>query len=117
MATKDKTLLVIAGPTAVGKTALSIELAKILDTCILSADSRQFYKELKIGTATPSQKELSEVQHYFMRSFKHYMTIIMYPCTKSSMEILALKKFKHHDTVIACGGSGIIYRPHYSSGS
>jgi tRNA dimethylallyltransferase len=106
LATKDKTLLVIAGPTAVGKTALSIELAKILDTCILSADSRQFYKELKIGTATPSQKELSEVQHYFMGhlSIHDYYNVSMYE--NQALEILH-EKFKHHDTVIACGGSGL----------
>ena len=55
-----KTLIVIAGPTASGKTAYSIELAKALNTVILSADSRQFYKEMSIGTAAPTEEELSQ---------------------------------------------------------
>lgn len=59
-----KTLIVIAGPTASGKTAFSIALAKALKTVIISADSRQFYKEMSIGTAAPTPDELSQVKHY-----------------------------------------------------
>ena len=66
-----KTLIVIAGPTASGKTAFSIELAKALNTVILSADSRQFYKEMIIGTAAPTKEELSQVKHYFV----HHISI------------------------------------------
>ena len=63
-------MVVIAGPTAVGKTALSIELAKQYHSVILSADSRQFYKEMSIGTAKPSEDQLTEVNHYFINTKK-----------------------------------------------
>ncbi|MCF0201427.1 MAG: tRNA (adenosine(37)-N6)-dimethylallyltransferase MiaA, partial [Bacteroidales bacterium] len=58
-----KTLVVVAGPTASGKTAFSIALAKALHTVVISADSRQFYKEMRIGTAAPTLEELNEVTH------------------------------------------------------
>ena len=61
-----KQLIVIAGPTASGKTPLSIQLAKVLDAEIFNADSRQFYRKLDIGTAKPSQSELKEVRHHFI---------------------------------------------------
>ena len=63
-----KTLIYIAGPTGVGKTKTSIELAKAFNTVILSCDSRQFYKEMKIGTAAPSEEELAAVKHYFIHN-------------------------------------------------
>jgi tRNA dimethylallyltransferase len=59
-------LIVLTGPTAVGKTSISIELAKIFSVEILSADSRQFYKEMKIGTARPSEELLQMVPHHFV---------------------------------------------------
>ena len=62
-----KTLIVVLGPTAIGKTSLSIQLAKHYNTEIISSDSRQFYKELLIGAAPPSAKELSEVNHHFIQ--------------------------------------------------
>ncbi|MBO4741254.1 MAG: tRNA (adenosine(37)-N6)-dimethylallyltransferase MiaA, partial [Bacteroidales bacterium] len=62
----DKTLFVVVGPTAVGKTAAAIEIAKKLDTEILSFDSRQFYKELNIGVARPSDEELAAAKHHFI---------------------------------------------------
>ena len=62
----NSTLIVIAGPTAVGKTKLSIDLGKYLGVPIISADSRQFYKELNIGTAKPNNKQLEEIKHYFI---------------------------------------------------
>ena len=61
-----KTLIVILGPTAIGKTALSIDLAKHFNTEIISSDSRQFYKEMKIGTAVPDKEELSAVKYHFI---------------------------------------------------
>lgn len=61
-----KTLIVITGPTAVGKTALCMELAKHLGIPIINADSRQIYKELKIGTAAPTEEQLRQVRHYFV---------------------------------------------------
>jgi tRNA dimethylallyltransferase len=65
---QQKTLLVILGPTAVGKTELAIEVAKALNTEIISADSRQFYREMNIGTAKPSALQLQEVKHHFINS-------------------------------------------------
>ena len=63
-----KTLIIVLGPTAIGKTSISIKLAKHYKTQIISADSRQFYKELKIGAAPPSEEELSEVHHHFIHN-------------------------------------------------
>lgn len=65
-----KTLIYIAGPTGVGKTKLSLEIAKLFDTDIISCDSRQFYKEMNIGTAVPTSEELNEVQHHLILWFK-----------------------------------------------
>jgi tRNA dimethylallyltransferase len=65
---RNKSLIAVVGPTAVGKTAIAISVAKTLDTEIVSADSRQIYKELEIGTAKPSQQELKEVRHHFINS-------------------------------------------------
>ena len=101
-----KTLIVIAGPTASGKTAFSIELAKALNTVILSADSRQFYKEMSIGTAAPTQEELSQVQHYFV----HHISIEdKYDVADYERDSIALldELFKTHDAVVMTGGSGL----------
>jgi tRNA dimethylallyltransferase len=64
----SKTLIIIAGPTAVGKTDLCVKIAKLLDTEVISADSRQFYRELAIGTAKPTIEEMDGVKHYFIDS-------------------------------------------------
>ena len=64
----SKTLIYVAGPTGIGKTSLSIELAKKLKTDIISCDSRQFYKELKIGTSPPTNNQLNEIRHYFIHN-------------------------------------------------
>ena len=64
----NKSLIYIAGPTGVGKTKISIELAKKFKTEIVSCDSRQFYKELKIGTAPPSSDDLKEINHHFIQN-------------------------------------------------
>ena len=66
--TPKKTCIIIAGPTAVGKTRVSIALAQHFDTAIISADSRQCYKELNIGVAKPSSEQLEQVKHYFINS-------------------------------------------------
>ena len=63
-----KTLIYIAGPTGVGKTKTSIALAKAFNTEIISCDSRQFYKEMKIGSAIPTNEDLSSVKHHFIQS-------------------------------------------------
>ena len=101
-----KTLIVVAGPTASGKTAFSIKLAKALNTVIISADSRQFYKEMSIGTAAPTPEELLQVKHYFV----HNISIEdKYDVADYEREVLLLldELFKTHDQVVLTGGSGL----------
>ena len=101
-----KTLIVIAGPTASGKTAFAIEMAKTLNTVILSADSRQFYKEMSIGTAAPTEEELSQAKHYFV----HHISIEdKYDVADYERDAIALldELFKTRDAVIMTGGSGL----------
>ena len=76
----DRFVIVLVGPTAIGKTKLCIQLAKHFSSEIISADSRQFYKELKIGTAIPSQTELNEVKHHFIGniSINDYYNVSIY---------------------------------------
>lgn len=101
-----KILWSIVGPTGIGKTALSIELAKNLKTEIISCDSRQFYKELKIGTAAPSSEELSLVPHHFIGNLS-----IVQDYSVGDFEKDALKKinelFNKYDQLIMVGGSGL----------
>ena len=102
----DKYLIVLAGPTASGKTATAIKLAKALDTVIISADSRQFYKEIPIGTAAPTKEELTEVEHYMI----HNLNIDdKYDVADYEKDVLLLLKhlFLTHDTVVMTGGSGL----------
>ncbi len=100
------TVYVIAGPTAVGKTAIAIELALRLGTSIISADSRQCYREMTIGTAKPTEEELAQVHHYFVNS--HSVTEHL---TTADFERLALSYleeiFKTSDTAVVCGGTGL----------
>ena len=103
---KDKYLVVIAGPTASGKTATAIKVAKALGTEIISADSRQFYKELPIGTAAPTPEEQSEVQHHMI----HNLNVEdKYDVADYEQDVLDLLKklFVNHDTVVLTGGSGL----------
>ena len=103
---KMPTLIVIAGPTASGKTAFAIKVAKAQNTVILSADSRQFYKEMSIGTAAPTEEELSQVQHYFV----HHISIEdKYDVADYERDALQLLEelFKTHDAVVMTGGSGL----------
>ena len=102
----DKYLVVIAGPTASGKTATAIQVAKALGTEIISADSRQFYKELPIGTAAPTPEEQSEVQHHMI----HNLNVEdKYDVADYEQDVLDLLKklFVNHDTVVLTGGSGL----------
>lgn len=102
----NKTLLVIVGPTAVGKTDLCVQLAQELKTEIISADSRQFYKELSIGTAKPSLKEQGGVTHHFIDS--HSIHDYFSPGEFERDALLRLTSlFEQHDIVIATGGSGL----------
>jgi len=102
----EKTLVCVVGPTAVGKTALAIELALHYRTVVLSADSRQFYREMTIGTAKPSREELSMVSHYFIDS--HSITDD-YSAGDYERDALALldRLFAGHDLVVLVGGSGL----------
>jgi len=103
---KDKTVIIICGPTAVGKTSVSIALAKYFHTEIISADSRQCFKELKIGVARPSDEELKEVSHHFIASCSIKENI-----NAAFFEKFALHKagelFKTYDIIIMVGGTGL----------
>lgn len=106
MSEKQKTLIVLVGPTAVGKTELCIEIARKLDTEIISADSRQIFRELKIGTAAPTPDQLRKVKHHFIgiRSVFEYYTAGMF-----EMEALEVMReiFTRRDQVLMTGGSGL----------
>lgn len=103
---RQKTLIAVVGPTAIGKTRLAIELAKHFKTEVVSADSRQFYKEMAIGTAVPSAEELKMAKHHFIQHQS-----IFEPYSVGDFEKDALLKlqelFQHNDTVILVGGSGL----------
>ncbi len=101
-----KTLLVIAGPTAVGKTALCVELAKSFDTEIISADSRQFYQELSIGTAKPSPEEQAGVKHHFIDSHSIHDYFSPGDFERDALRVLS-DLFQSKDVVILTGGSGL----------
>lgn len=106
MAELNKNLIIIVGPTAIGKTSLSIQLAQKYKCPIISFDSRQFYREMSIGTAKPSLQELNAAEHHFInsRSINELYTAGMFE--KDALELLS-EKFKTHDTCIAVGGSGL----------
>ncbi len=99
-------LLVVCGPTASGKTALAVKLAKYFETSIISADSRQFYVEMNIGTAAPSLEEQDGVPHYFV---KHLSVSQPYNASNFASDVLSFTKsfFKDHQMVIMAGGSGL----------
>ncbi len=102
--TSDRTLLVITGPTAVGKTDYTISLAEQLGAPIISADSRQMFRELKIGTAAPTEAELARVKHYFVGnlSIHDYYNVSMFE--QQVLELLETL-FLSHPVVIMTGGS------------
>jgi tRNA dimethylallyltransferase len=101
-----KYLISIVGPTGIGKTALSIQLAKHYNTEIISADSRQFFKELQIGTAAPNEEELAQVKHHFI----HHKSIEdKYSVGAFEKEAITHldKLFQSHNTIVMVGGSGL----------
>ena len=102
----SKFLVVIAGPTAVGKTALAVELAQHFKTAIISADSRQFYKEIAIGTAKPTPEEMQGVKHYFIDSHSIHDEINVNDYEHQVLQLLN-QLFKDTDVVILTGGSGL----------
>ena len=99
-------LIYIAGPTCIGKTSLSIEIAKRLETEIISCDSRQFYKELKIGTSPPSREQLKEINHHFIhnKSIHDKYNVGMYE--KDAINLIN-NLFKENEIIILVGGSGL----------
>jgi tRNA dimethylallyltransferase len=103
---KHKKVIVIAGPTAAGKTALAVKVAQYFNTAVISADSRQCYKEISIGTAKPGPAELAAVPHYFINSHS-----IREEVNAGIFEKLALQYaeevWKNNDVVVLCGGTGL----------
>jgi len=106
MSTNQNTLITIVGPTAIGKTALSIQLAKAFNASIISCDSRQFFKEMTIGTAVPEPQELAAAKHYFIQNrsvFEPYNVGEFERDTLEKLEVL----FKENPIQIMVGGSGL----------
>jgi tRNA dimethylallyltransferase len=106
LAETKKYLIAIVGPTAIGKTAVSIALAKHFNSEIISADSRQFFKEMSIGTAVPSREELAKVPHHCIQ---HISIEDEYSVGDFERDVLQLleEKFKKHDLFFLVGGSGL----------
>ena len=102
----SKYLITIVGPTGIGKTRLSILLAQALQTEIISCDSRQFYKEMTIGTAVPTEKELRAVKHHFIQSRSIFDDYSVGAFERDALQLLK-KLFVKYDSVIMVGGSGL----------
>ncbi len=102
----DKYLITVLGPTAIGKTHLAISIARHFKCEILSADSRQFYKEMRIGTAVPTKEELSKVPHHFIQ---HKSILESYTVGDFEQDALHLLRelFKRMDVAVMVGGSGL----------
>lgn len=100
----EKTLIVITGPTAVGKTALCLDIAKHFDIPIINADSRQIFRELKIGTARPTEEQMQEVKHYFVGilGLEDYYSASLFE--QQVLELLD-QQFQTHDYALMAGGS------------
>jgi tRNA dimethylallyltransferase len=109
MSLPAKTLIIIAGPTASGKTSIAIKLAQEFDTEIISCDSRQLYREMTIGTAKPSNNELSQVKHHFINSHSIHEE---YDAGKYETDANLLLKtlFEKHEVVIMAGGTGLFIK-------
>ncbi|MFT6165818.1 MAG: tRNA dimethylallyltransferase [Vicingaceae bacterium] len=101
-----KTLISIVGPTAVGKTSTAINVARLLNAEIISSDSRQFYKEISIGTAKPTGLEVKQVPHHFI---DHLSITENYNASKFENEVIEFLStyFENKDTIVMCGGSGM----------
>ncbi|MHA7058968.1 tRNA (adenosine(37)-N6)-dimethylallyltransferase MiaA [Aquimarina sp. M1] len=102
----DNTLIVVVGPTAIGKTSLSIQLARYLNCDIVSADSRQFYKEMCIGTAVPSTEELTQAKHYFIQHKSIQENYSVGDFEKDALSTLD-ELFCSNKYAILVGGSGL----------
>lgn len=103
---KQKNLIVIVGPTAIGKTGLSIKLAKHYNSEIVSADSRQFYQEMSIGTAKPTAQEMDGIPHHFINNISIHQNYTAGDFEKDAIKLLK-QLFLKNDTVVLVGGSGL----------
>lgn len=101
-----RNLIIITGPTAIGKTGLAVFIAKFLKTEIISFDSRQFYKEMQIGTAVPTDEERAEVPHHFIQNLSIHQDYTVGDFEKDALQKLE-ELFQKHDTVVMVGGSGM----------
>src|ERR1051326_280822 len=99
-------LIVILGPTAVGKTSLAIEVAKEFGTEIISADSRQFFREMNIGTAKPSAEQLKQIKHHFINSLSITDEYNVGEFEKDALKVLE-KIFQKKNIAMMVGGSGL----------
>jgi len=106
MSTNQNTLITIVGPTAIGKTALSIQLANAFSASIISCDSRQFFKEMTIGTAVPELKELNAAKHYFIQNRSVFESYNVGEFERDALEKLE-ELFKENPIQIMVGGSGL----------
>ena len=102
----SKTVYIIVGPTAVGKTSLAIQLAKHLQTEIISADARQCYRELDIGVARPSQEELNQVPHHFIANHSIHEIVNASVFEKEAL-VITEKLFQQKDNIVMVGGTGL----------
>lgn len=102
----SKTVIAIVGPTAIGKTSKAITLARYFNTEIVSADSRQFYKQMRIGTAVPTQEELKAAKHHFIQHINITDPYTVGDFEKDAMECIT-SLFKSHEVVVIVGGSGL----------
>ena len=103
---KQKTLYFVVGPTAVGKTTFAIQLAQYLETEIISADSRQFFREMNIGTATPSLEELAQVKHHFIGNLSIHQNYNVSSFEQDAIKLI-YQLFEERDAVVVVGGSGL----------
>ena len=99
-------VIVVAGPTASGKTALSIEIAQKLNTEIINCDSRQLYQELNIGVARPTREELNAVKHHFVAEFSIFSPVSA-GSFSSAARLMLHRIVKEKGTVVVCGGTGL----------
>lgn len=106
---KRPSVLVIAGPTAVGKTAVAIEVARHFGTEIISADSRQCYRELNIGVARPDKDELDQVPHHFIASHSIRQEVTAAGFADYALQV-SHRLFQQHDQVVMAGGTGLYIR-------
>lgn len=106
MTAPKKYLIVVAGPTAVGKTEIALRLAEHLQTAILSADSRQCFRELNIGTAKPSDAERKHIPHYFINTHSIHEDVSAASFEAYALDVLQ-ELFERHDVVVVSGGTGL----------